>query len=45
MQPFKQVLLRIKYLIQSWFLIKPVFFKSLSAYPSFLRPKNIPEVI
>lgn len=39
-----QVLLRLKYLYQSWFFLKPIFHPELGAYPSFLRPKNIPKV-
>ena len=32
------------HLFASWFLLKPIFNSEISAYPSFLRPKNIPQV-
>ncbi len=34
----------IRYFIESWGYLKPIFQKDLSAYPSFLRPKEIPEL-
>ncbi len=36
--------IRIKYFFVSWFLLKPVFASALSAYPSMLRPRGIPQV-
>ena len=38
------LLIRVKYFFASWFLIKPIFFSDLSAYPSMLRPKEIPQI-
>ena len=39
-----QIGLRAKYLIKSWFFLKPFLCLHNSAYPSFLRPKGIPQV-
>ncbi len=39
-----QLAIRIKYFFLSWFLLKPIFASAISAYPSILRPKGIPEV-
>ncbi len=36
--------IRIQYLIDSWFFLKPLFAKSNSAYTSPYRPKDIPEI-
>ncbi len=36
--------IRIKYLFLSFFYLKPLFSSALSAYPSFLRPKDFPEM-
>ena len=38
------IIIRLKYLIDSWFFLKPIFSSELSKYPSMLRPKNIPEI-
>ena len=39
-----QLGIRIKYFFLSWFYLKPIIYSELSAYPSILRPKNIPQV-
>lgn len=39
---FLQIGIRIRYLFESWFFLKP-FILPLSAYPSPLRPKNAPH--
>ena len=36
--------IRIRYMIESWFYLKPLLSSSLTAYPSILRPKGIPKV-
>lgn len=37
-----QIGLRIRYVYESWFFIRPLFM-GLSAYKSNFRPKNAPE--
>ncbi len=36
--------IRIKYLFLSCFYLKPLLTSALSGYPSFLRPKDFPEM-
>ncbi len=36
--------IRARYLLESWFYLRPILLSALSGYPSFLRPKGIPEV-
>ncbi len=39
-----QIVIRVKYLLESWFLLKPLLSSSLSGYVSFLRPRGIPKL-
>ncbi len=36
--------IRARYILESWFYLRPILLSALSGYPSFLRPKGIPEV-
>jgi hypothetical protein len=36
--------IRIRYLFESWFFLKPFILKDFSSYPSPYRPKNCPEL-
>ncbi len=39
-----QIGIRIQYLLDSWFFLKPIFSHSNNAYPSPVRNKKIPEI-
>ena len=38
------VAIRAKYLLSSWFFLKPLLLKDLTAYRSLFRPEGIPEI-